>query len=104
MLLVLVTELGGRSSAKEIWFSPGLAKRRYDQSEDTRSAEVRKLADSGVVNILKRRIDPDPVAPRQLRNVYKLDLDQLDQDAVVYPAKTPIHIPGHQCPTTSRIS
>ncbi|SET92218.1 hypothetical protein [Geodermatophilus poikilotrophus] len=87
MLLVLAVEQGGGSAAKELWFSPGMAKRRYDLSEDTRSAGVRELADAGLVTILKRNLDPDPFAPRRLRNVYKLDLDQLERDAAVYPAR-----------------
>ncbi|MCA0143958.1 hypothetical protein [Blastococcus sp. LR1] len=64
-----------------------MAKRRYDLSEDTRSAGVRELADAGLVKNLRRNLDPDPFAPLRLRNVYKLDLDQFEQDAVVYPAR-----------------
>ena len=89
MLLVLLTELGGRDTEREIWFSPGMAKRRYDLSEDTRTAGIRELANAGLVTITRRDTNPDPFAVRRLRNVYRLHTTE-------FAAPASIVIPAHE--------
>lgn len=88
MLLVLVTELGGRAADREVWFSPGMAKRRFDLSEETRTAGIRELAGAGLVKIMRRDTNPDPFAVRRLRNVYRLDVEGLADPAAVQPKRT----------------
>ncbi len=91
MPLVLLAELGGRDPTascarrprpdRELWFSPGMAKRRYDLSEDTRAAGVRELADAGLVSITRRDTNFRPV--RRRRNVYRLHTDKFAAPAEI---------------------
>lgn len=87
MLLVVATELGGRAADREVWFSPGMAKRRFDLSEETRTTGIRELAGAGLVKITRRDTNPDPFAVRRLRNVYRLDLEALADPAAVQPRR-----------------
>lgn len=91
MLLVLVNEAGGRDQNRDLWFSPGLATRRYALSEDSRSAGVRELARAGIITITRRDTNPDPFATRRRRNVYRLLRDQLDAPAAVPPPEPSLH-------------
>lgn len=72
MLLVLLAEIGPNTPADhEVWLSPDVALRRYDLSADTRSAGFRELVDSGVVQVMRRTINPTTFDFRRMRNVYR---------------------------------
>lgn len=81
MLLVLLEARGGRSSDKELWFSPSVADARYTLSENTRAAGVRELAQSGLVVVHRRPVDPAALSYRRVRNTYTLFLDNLSTPA-----------------------
>jgi hypothetical protein len=86
MLLVLLLEFGSRrpttespDEVREVWFSPAVAEQRYALSEDTRSAGLRELERYGLVTTRRRRVSPDALDFRRLRNTYVLHPETLNQ-------------------------
>lgn len=72
MLLVLLAEIGPNEPGEhEVWLSPDVALRRYDLSSDTRSAGFRELVDAGIVQVMRRTINPTAFDFRRMRNVYR---------------------------------
>jgi DNA-binding transcriptional ArsR family regulator len=84
MLLVLFGELGQRDATKtDIWFSPSRAQKIYGLSEDTRSKGLRELRAAELITARKRAVSRDVLDFRRLRNTYRLELDKLNEKAVV---------------------
>lgn len=79
VLLVLLDTRGGRTSDRELWFSPSVADNRYTLSENARSAGVQELAASGLVVVHRRPVDPQALTYRRVRNTYTLLLDNLSR-------------------------
>lgn len=85
MLLVLFAELGQRNAATtDLWFSPSQALKVYGLSEDTRSKGLRELRAAELVTARKRAASRDALDFRRLRNTYRLNLEKLNEEAVVY--------------------
>lgn len=90
MLLVLFGELGQRDATKtDIWFSPSRAQKIYGLSEDTRSKGLRELRTAGLITARKRAVSRDVLDFRRLRNTYRLELDKLNDKAVVFVGINP---------------
>ncbi|WP_435256175.1 hypothetical protein [Streptomyces althioticus] len=85
MFLVLLCERGPASDGEALWFSPKDAERRFALSEDTRSKGLRELADAGLVRTRRRPINPTDFEVVHVRNVHYLDLEHLNETAVMKP-------------------
>lgn len=85
MFLALLCERGPASNDEALWFSPKDAERRFALSEDTRSKGLRELADAGLVRTKRRPINPTGFEVVHVRNVHYLDLDRLNETAVINP-------------------
>ncbi|WP_394253719.1 hypothetical protein [Arthrobacter pityocampae] len=90
MLLVLFSELGQKDAAKtDIWFSPSRAQKIYGLSEDTRSKGLRELRAAELITARKRAVSRDVLDFRRLRNTYRLELDKLNEQAIVLVGTNP---------------
>jgi hypothetical protein len=90
MLLVLFGELGQKDATKtDIWFSPSRAQKIYGLSEDTRSKGLRELRAAGLISARKRAVSRDVLDFRRLRNTYRLELDKLNDKALVFVGINP---------------
>ncbi|SDI98343.1 hypothetical protein SAMN04488693_1412 [Arthrobacter subterraneus] len=84
MLLVLFAELGQRDHRTvDLWFSPSHAQKIYAISEDTRSKGLRELRGAGLISARKKPASRDALDFRRLRNTYRLELDKLNERALV---------------------
>ncbi|TFE54712.1 hypothetical protein E3E14_07220 [Streptomyces sp. ICN441] len=86
MFLALLCERGPAANDEALWFSPKDAERRFALSEDTRSKGLRELAEAGLVRTKRRPINPADFEVVHVRNVHYLDLDRLNETAVIKPA------------------
>jgi hypothetical protein len=83
MLLVLYAEARGKATHADLWFSPQQADLRYGLSEDTRTKGLRELRTAGLISAHRQSVSPDTFDFRRLRNVYRLEPDQLKKTAEI---------------------
>lgn len=79
MLLVLLSELAGRSASDtDLWFSQSQADRRFFLSNETRGAGLRELTRLGLVAARRQSITRGLFDFRRVRNVYRFNPDALN--------------------------
>lgn len=83
MLLVLLAERSSDAADQDLWFSPGVADKRYSLSEDTRSAGLNELRRASLIVVRRKPISNDVFDFRRFRNVYQFDPSALSRPAEV---------------------
>jgi hypothetical protein len=79
MWLITQEIQGGRTSSEEVWVPPGLAKERYDLSDDTRTKGTRELEEHLLLTIGRTRQGNEWTWDR-LRNTYWLNRARLNDE------------------------
>jgi hypothetical protein len=88
MYLAILHERRSPEDETPVWFSPDIARSRFDLSDDTRSKGLTELSRAGLITTSRRPVGLGPFDDNRYRNVYTLNSAALAKAATV-PAPTP---------------
>lgn len=85
MYLAVLHEQGPADDSRQVWFSPAIARSRFDLSDDTRSKGLTELTRAGLISTSRRPVGLGPFDDNRYRNVYTINPAALSQHATVPP-------------------
>lgn len=85
MYLAVLHGQGHAGDGRQVWFSPDIARSRFDLSDDTRSKGLTELTRAGLISTSRRPVGLGPFDDNRYRNVYAINPAALSQHATIPP-------------------